>query len=145
MTPAVPQNEWPGALRRYAWDILPCDIVNSFLPALTLHPSSEEGVEVEHKASHERRKLAWDLSALIECHAAFAARVLSAFALRLDKNTAPDQAILQQVTLQYGENVQYGAYAVIANLLAEGYLQPGPKAGPEMFANWVAYQEKVSA
>lgn len=143
VVPAIPPEKWPLYLRNYAWDILPCPEVNGFLSTLTLHPSSEEGAEIEHRAMHDRLRLQQPMNDMIGVHSAFAARVLAAYALRLDKNTEIEPAIIHAVTVQFAENVQWGAQSIIAEMMADGWLMPGPEAGTEAVAAWMTYQQRA--
>lgn len=119
---------YPAALRKYTWDVTPCNVAPAVMITFGLIPGSEEGMEVEHKASHARLDLQDPIQDEIATAAAFAARALAAYALRLDHNQYPIE-LISAVTTQFAESIHIGTTSIIANLLSDGYLQLGPMAG----------------
>ncbi len=130
----IARDKFPLMLRKYAWDIIPCDAVSAFLPVVGLIPSSAEGAQVEHADSHQRLDKQLPVQPLIAIHAAFAARVTAAFALRMDINEYED-GLVEGVTKQFAETIHVGATTMIAQLIEDGYLQLGPKARPAEGSN----------
>ena len=124
----VPTETYPLLLRKFAWDVLPCTEVQKFMPIMGLVPASEEGAEIEHRESHKRLGLQEPLQEQIHVYSAMSARVQAAIALRLDAGPEPDE-IQTFVVKQFAETIHVGASVIIANLLDQGYLQLGPKAG----------------
>lgn len=123
---AVPTELYPLMLRKYTWDLLPCNSVQRFMPILGLVPASEEGAEIEHKESHKRIALQEPLQDKLQVYSAMTATVLAALALALDRGPEPPN-IVQMVTSQFTQTIHVGSSAIIANLIDQGYLQLGPK------------------
>lgn len=111
-------------LRQYAWDMIPCEKVDDFMPVWDMIPGSMDVAEMEHAASHRRldRVLAVAPDFAEQC--AQAAKVATAVIFRLDQN---DGAIAEEIigTVEYQNTVVvYGAsLAIIADLMESGLLQ----------------------
>ena len=119
--------ELPHRLRKVAWDIIPCGAVQTYMPVLDQVPSSDEGAELEHKQAHKRMGAATPFFDHVSVYSALTARVLIALALRLHANEA-EPGIVAYATGQYAEVIEYAATAIIAEMLADGILAPGPNA-----------------
>ncbi len=122
------REELPLRLRKIMWDIVPCGAVQTYMPVLDMTPASEEGAELEHKQAHQRMGSATPFFDHISVYSALAARVLTALALRLHVNEA-DPGLVAYATGQYAETIEYAATAIVAEMLADGILAPGPNAG----------------
>jgi hypothetical protein len=118
----IPREQYPVLLRKVAWDVLPCNEVQTMLPALTLHPSSAEGAEVEHHDSHQRIGRLAPLEDHIAVYSAMAARVAAASALHLNVGEAPDPNIHGLVLTQFAETGHIAASVTLAHLLEEGII-----------------------
>jgi hypothetical protein len=119
-----------STLRKIAWDLLPCQLAEQYMPILNLVPASDQGAEVEHAASHKRMELQEPLQRVLPAYSAMASRVLAGHALRLHDGPEPE-AVVGVVTGQFQQTIHAGASAIIANLLDQGYLQLGPKLSDE--------------
>lgn len=117
----IPREQYPMLLRKVAWDVLPCREVQGMLPALTLHPSSPEGAEVEHQDSHKRIGALAPLEDHISVYSAFAARVAAASAIQLNVGET-DPNIHALVVQQFAETGHIAASVVVAHLLEEGII-----------------------
>ena len=92
MTAAIPGDMYPTLLRKFAWDLLPCNRVQKFMPILNVVPASAEGAEIEHVESHKRIALQDGLQDVIPVFAAMSGQVLAALALGLDLSRSPKRS-----------------------------------------------------
>lgn len=122
MAQALTQENHPFILRKLAWDVLPCQEVQSALPVLGLTPASPEGAEIEHRASHDRVEALAPLEQHIMVYSALCAKVSAAHALKLTLDDTTDPQILNLVLAQFAESHHIGASVVLAQLLEQGVI-----------------------
>jgi hypothetical protein len=115
----------PLWLRRLAWDCLPCEEAPTVQAALGLVPVTEEGEELDHRASHQRMALVTHLSPAIEYFADLIGQVLSASLVagqpEADTRQLTDE-LRAQFTTQNAEIIRIASLVVIAQLISTGVL-----------------------
>jgi hypothetical protein len=122
MAKTISPEKYPSLLRKIAWDVLPCGQVQPLLLALGQTPSSDDGAEVEHRASHARVDALAPLEDHIATYSALTARVTAAQALMLAVGEIPDPQIHGLVLAQFAESAHIGASIALAQLLDEGII-----------------------
>jgi hypothetical protein len=112
-------------LRRFAWDTMPCPLVNDLLTKLGLTHGSEEGQEVDHRESHQRLAAVWPLEQFFRRFSEVlgvvaATAMLQAKGIELEG----DQSV--QFANQNASVILASARAMVAQLMYSGLLQYGP-------------------
>lgn len=115
----------PLLARRFAWDTTACADVPDLLTELGLVHGSPEGMEVDHRESHERMAQVLPLESPLRAYAGIVGTVLTTSILaHYDTDmTEEDELGFAQ---QNAEVILAGARAIVSQLMFSGALQPGP-------------------
>ena len=123
-----PINLIPLLTRTFAWDVLPCNMVNDFFPTLGLVPGSPEGVANEHHAKHVRFDRVAPIRGVVEVYTAIVSDVITKVMLHYDdenRRAALDAGPLKQMTAQNQEVIRIALYASLSQMLENGILTLG--------------------
>lgn len=114
--------------RRFAWDTTECSLVPDLLVALGLTLGSDEGMDRDHKESHQRMHSVYPLEGQIQAYSHVLGAVLTKAI-----------SVIQEVDLceeheagfagQNTELIAAAVRAVLAHLMNLGIIQYGPAAG----------------
>jgi hypothetical protein len=115
----------PLWLRRLSWDALPCEQAPDIQVKLGLVPVTEEGQELDHRASHERMTLVNALQPAVEYFSALIGQVLSAALIYQASDEIKEQiteALAKQFDAQNAEIIRISTLVIIAQLISTGVL-----------------------
>jgi len=115
----------PTMLRRFAWDILPCDEVPDVLTALGLTHGTDEGMEMDHQDSHDRMGAVYPLEPYLQ---RFSEVMGVVTATAMTESAGVD---LGEDSVKFAEQnaevVLCAARAIIAQFVESGLLAYGPR------------------
>lgn len=127
----------PPLLKRMVWDIFPHDaeIVQEVQKRLGLVPDSEDGLEVEHRASDTRINRVAPLTGTLETLSGYAAEVMGQYLVSVLETTAGQEVELPEgfhdsFGRQNAEVINSATYAILCHLMDTGVLAYGPKVRP---------------
>lgn len=113
--------------RRFAWDTTVCSQVPDLLAELGLVLGSPEGMDIDHRESHERLSQVIPLEMLLRAHARVVGTVLTTAVLSSVEEIDEEGEL--SFAAQNAELILAGARAIIAQLLQARLLQHGPMLG----------------
>ena len=123
-----PVDMTPLLTRRFAWDITQCALVPQLLEALHMQLGSEEGMNQDHRESHQRMASVLPLENMIQAYGHVLASVVTK-ALMVTNAVDIDEANEASFVSQNHEVITSSVRAVLAQLMFAGVIQYGPAAG----------------
>lgn len=114
-------------LRRFAWDSMPCNLVEALLPHLGLTIGTPEGLDHEHAESHHRMAAVFPYEHLLRDYAMILSTVLST-AITEAQGVADAMSPADQIGFvrQNAELILSGSRSVLAQLFFSGLATYGP-------------------
>lgn len=113
----------PVMLRRFAWDIMPCPEVPDLLTALGLTHGTPEGMDMDHRDSHQRLAPVFPLEPYLQRFAEVLGVVTStAMTQKAGVDLGEDSVKFAE---QEANTILAGARAIIAQFIESGVLTYG--------------------
>ena len=110
-------------LKRFVWDVSPCQIAKQVVEHLGLTKASEEVEDMEHREAHVRLNGAGPIEPVVKAFSGFTAQVIQGAMIVEHGADSETEAEMQEHLLQVQAVVYQSAISIIAELLDIGLLK----------------------